>query len=163
MTQQNPMKSETCPPQVFKAQCLLQRQALVMLIGLLIIFMHPILCVVPRPCYAGYAAAELQACMSRLLRLHQYAGAAEGCESLAPLVFIKEKYAQECWLKASLQAVPQMTSTSNADTTRAVEHNAVPGGMPADPDSINVPGCPVQGANSQDVPGCTNHTQPMDL
>jgi hypothetical protein len=45
--------------------------------------------------------------MSRLLRLHQYAAAAESCESLAPLVFIKDKYAQDCWLKASLQAIPQ--------------------------------------------------------
>lgn len=55
----------------------------------------------------GYNSGDLQECMARLLRLHQFAEAAEGSESLTPLVFIKEKYAQECWLKASMQPTPQ--------------------------------------------------------
>jgi hypothetical protein len=44
--------------------------------------------------------------MERLVRLHQYAEAAEGFDSLTPLIFIKEKYAQSCWLKASMQTIP---------------------------------------------------------
>lgn len=55
---------------------------------------------------AGFSTCDLQACMERLVRLHQYAEAAEGFESLAPLIFIKEKYAQSCWLKASTQSIP---------------------------------------------------------
>lgn len=55
---------------------------------------------------AGFSTGELQACMERLVRLHQYAEAAEGFESLTPLIFIKEKYAQSCWLKASMQTIP---------------------------------------------------------
>lgn len=59
---------------------------------------------------AGFTNGDLSACMTRLLSLHQYAGAAGSCESLAPLVFIKDKYAQDCWLKASLQDIPHTSS-----------------------------------------------------
>jgi hypothetical protein len=55
---------------------------------------------------AGFSTGQLQACMERLVRLHQYAEAAEGFESLTALIFIKEKYAQSCWLKASMQTIP---------------------------------------------------------
>lgn len=51
--------------------------------------------------------------MTRLLSLHQYAEGTESCESLAPLVFIKDKYAQDCWLKASLQSVPSTALPSS--------------------------------------------------
>jgi hypothetical protein len=50
---------------------------------------------------------DMQACMSRLVCLHKAADTAEGKESLAPLMFIKEKYSQDCWLNASHVAVPQ--------------------------------------------------------
>lgn len=60
-------------------------------------------CLVP----AGFSAGDMQACMSRLVCLHRAADTAEGKESLAPLLFIKEKYSQDCWLNASHVAVPQ--------------------------------------------------------
>jgi hypothetical protein len=69
--------------------------------------------------------------MSRLLRLHQYADAAESCESLTPLIFIKDKYAQDCWLKASLQSIPEsmaLTANSTASAVqRAGQHAQVAG------------------------------------
>jgi hypothetical protein len=44
--------------------------------------------------------------MARLVHLHHCAGVAGTCESLAPFVFVKDKYAQDCWLKASLRPAP---------------------------------------------------------
>ena len=66
--------------------------------------------------------------MARLVRLHQYAEAAETCESLAPLVFVRDKYAQDCWLKASAQPTPQCSSLQAGSATGTVVPAAIGAG-----------------------------------
>lgn len=63
---------------------------------------------------AGHTPAELSDCMARLLYLaHAAAGASAtggsgsgGTDALAPLLFVRDKYGQECWLHVSLRPVP---------------------------------------------------------
>ena len=50
---------------------------------------------------------DMQACMSHMVCLNKAADTAEGKESLEPLLFIKEKYSQDCWCNASHVAIPQ--------------------------------------------------------
>lgn len=52
--------------------------------------------------------------MGRLLHLHRCAAASEASDALAPFVFIKEKYSQDCWLQASLQEVPAAAAAAVA-------------------------------------------------
>jgi hypothetical protein len=55
---------------------------------------------------SGYGPGQLQQCMARLTHLHHCAGLSDTCESLAPFAFIRDKYAQDCWLQASMAPAP---------------------------------------------------------
>ncbi|KAF6251168.1 cyclin-like protein [Scenedesmus sp. NREL 46B-D3] len=63
---------------------------------------------------SGYCLGDLQECMTRLLHLHQCAAASASAEALAPFMFVKEKYSQDCWLQASLREVPPAACTAGS-------------------------------------------------
>lgn len=71
--------------------------------------------------------------MARLLHLHACADVADTSEALAPFVFIKDKYAQDCWLKASLEQAPKTAGSPSGPSWAAAFASPAHAGMGSHP------------------------------